>query len=480
MKKYKTKSQREKSKGQVLVMYAIMLLVLVAVIGLAVDVGYVYVSYARLRRAVDAAALDASNQMKKNYSGEDLEHAAVQFLQLNDVIDPSATVRFCNPEPGFETWHDSSMCTDPPRKLVEVTASSEVPTFFMSVLGFDTVTISASAESEAASVEVVLVIDISYSQTNYPSGYTSIPGKTSPLTYARADPYWCNRVNLHSAMEGGCTPFEDVKNAALSFVSEGVDLDYDRIGIVTFSRFATRTLEFTGKTPTKTAAQAQAEIEAAIRNLKVEEPDVCGSYTATDTTCRRYSGDITSLGAPSEANEADWDLMYEGMVCPAIALGQPELSHFCRNTNSGQGLLEANEMLLETAREESTWVVIFLTDGGANIGFKSNGDVICPASYASSGCTDGLISPYRESTEENYAPDDYARDAMDILFGNQVILFTIGQGDKVSDYDEARDLVEYAQGHPSGNGASFFGSSEEDLKKIFRAISNQISTRITR
>ncbi len=468
-----------------MVLMAIMLLVLVAIIGLAVDVGYVYVSYARLRRAVDAAALDAANQIKKNYTGDELESAAVQFLQLNDVNDPSAEVRFCNPKAGFEAWHDPSMCTTPPRKLVAVRASSEVPTFFMSVLGFDSITISASAESEAASLDVVLVIDISYSQANSPEGYTVIPmdPPKRATTYARADPYWCNRVNLHSAMEGGCTPFEDVKNAALSFAEEGVDLEYDRIAIVTFSHTTNYALHFPPKNqPNPPADVYLDQIEAAIRDLGVEEPDVCdaAAYQVTDQACRRYELDPASLGAPSLANEAAWDLNYQGMVCPAQALGQPELKYYCNNTNIAAGLGIANELLLNTARDESTWVVIFLTDGAATIGFNNEGDAICPAPYAATDCTDGLVSPYRDSLDPLYAPDDYARDVMDTLFGNQVILFTIGQGNKVSDDPEARDLVEYAQNHPSGNGASFFGSSEAELTQIFQAIANQISTRITR
>jgi len=479
--KHNIKAQHKKNKGQILVMYAIMLLVLVAIIGLAVDVGYVYVSYARLRRAVDAAALDASNQIKKNYTGDDLEKAAVQFLQLNDIVDPSATVRFCNDNPGFEKWHDPSMCTDPPRKLVEVTASSQAPTFFMSVLGFDSVPITASAEAEAASLDVVLVIDVSYSQTNDPTGYAIIPPvppdttEKSKYTYARADPYWCNRVNIHSAIEGGCTPFEDVKNAALAFVQTGLDLEYDQVAIVTFSDKPTRYMELTSNA---------TYIEQRIRELYVQEPRVCDqTYSAAQPqVCRKYNGDITSLGDPSVDNETAWSLMYQGMSCPPDELEptRPDLRWNCSNTNSGGGLDEANWILTNTARPEATWVVIFLTDGGANIAFDNENKPICPALYAEDGCTDGQVLPHRDETDPLYAPDDYARGWMDVLFKNQVILFTIGQGDKVENEPEARDLVEYAQNHPSGNGASFFGSGAAELQEIFETIAEQISTRITR
>lgn len=473
-------------------MYAIMMLVLVALIGLAIDVGYMYVSYARLRRAVDAAALDASNQIKEGYVGQDLESAAEQFLRLNDVSDPSAEVRFCNPSPAFAAWHDPSMCTTPPRKLVSVTASSEVPTFFMAALGFNSLTISASAESEAASVDVILVIDISASQVN----------GTGNSKSAREDPYWCNRVNLGSAMEGGCTPFEDVKNAAMSFVDEAVFLEYDRVGIVTFSRFANRYLEL---------SHSESAIKDAIRNLMVDDLETCPYFGAEQpvmaslgSQCRRYVSNPTV--APNPANEGTWTTNFLGMDCPQRILYQEALDagnttvandYFaripdCNNTNSGAGLLAATDMFLDPAyfRDESTWVVIFLTDGGANIGYKESKYSIagpltkyCPEpNVLLKNCRDGDPNVRHDAISQpfSYDPDDYARDAMDNLFGNQVYVFTIGQGPLVSSSAEASAIIEYAEGHDSGNGASYFGSGEAELRQIFLAIANRISTRLTR
>lgn len=491
MMKKRNVNTPKKSKGQILVMYAIMMLVLVALIGLAIDVGYMYVSYARLRRAVDAAALDASNQIKEGYQGQDLESAAEQFLRLNDINDPTAEVRFCNPAPAFAAWHDPGMCTTPPRKLVSVTASSEVPTFFMAALGFNSLTISASAESEAASVDVILVIDISASQVNGSGDSGS----------AREDPYWCNRVNLGSAMEGGCTPFEDVKNAAMSFVDEAVFLEYDRVGIVTFSRFANRYLEL---------SHSETAIKDAIRNLQVDNLELCPyqdiqpvSLASMGSQCRHYK--VNPTVAPSTANEATWSENFLGMSCPqrilwedAVAAGDTtaaniyrDLIPHCNNTNSGAGLLTATDMFLDPAyfRDESTWVVIFLTDGGANIGYKESKSFTtdpltkyCPTANIDTLCRDGNPNVRHDAISQPflYDPDDYARDAMDNLFGNQVYVFTIGQGPLVASSAEASAIIEYAEGHDSGNGASYFGSGEAELRQIFLAIANRISTRLTR
>jgi len=488
---------QKKSKGQILVMYALMLLVIIAVMGLAVDVGYMYVSYARLRRAVDAAALDASNQIKEGYKGEDLEKAAEQFLRLNDVNDPTAEVRFCNDAPEFAPWHDPSMCAiypASPRKLVSVTAHSEVPLFFMAALGFDTLPISATAESEAASVDVILVIDISASQVKRSA--------TSDTSDAEEDPYWCNQVNLGSPTPGGCMPFEDVKNAAKSFVENGVYLEFDRVGIVTFSRYAKRYLELTHN---------KSLILKYIDDLQVDNLALCPfeggaaqvKMSGDESQCRHYEHYPTV--EPSLANRDEWTTNFIGQVCPQRVLYQEALdagdlvaanAYFkkipdCNNTNSGAGLLAASEMLREPigtgSRDEATWVVIFLTDGAANIGYdKLYADrtiTYCPeANVIDKNCRDGDPDVRHDATTQEllYDPDDYARDAMDNLFGNRVYLFTIGQGSFVESSIEASEIVKYAEGHESGNGATYFGSGEAELRQIFLAIANRISTRLTR
>jgi len=76
-------THRKYEKGQILVILALVFIGLIAIIGLAVDLGYLYVSYARLRRAVDAAALSATTQFKKNVLPITLDKAAREFLILN-------------------------------------------------------------------------------------------------------------------------------------------------------------------------------------------------------------------------------------------------------------------------------------------------------------------------------------------------------------------------------------------------------------
>lgn len=474
----------KKSKGQILVTYAIMLLVLVAIIGLAVDVGYVYVSYARLRRAVDAAALNASNQIKEGYTLAELEASAEQFLLLNDVNDPSASVQTCDNTP--------SMCSPDPdrqRKLVSVTASSNVPIFFMSVLGFDTLQITASAESEAATVDVILVIDTSESQTRGAGQGTAL-----------SDPYLCNALD-------NCNPFKDIKNAALDFV-DNLFFPYDRVGVITFDRQARVVLELSNN---------EEQIKDAIRSLGVFEAEPCPylfgeaeSMASQGSICRAYASNAPDFRAgsgnwpktPTAGDVATWPFL--GMDCPQAILGLDESVRDCYSTNTGAGLLRAGIMLADPTitRDESLWVVIMLTDGTANIGYDPDDltKAYCPDANIFSLCQDTLAngslnvaSRHNADTQPLlYDPDDYTRDMADFLYGSDVYLFAIGMGPYTTDpsdryYEAATALMNYvvapvnATGYqPPARGIYYAAPSTEELSRIFLQIANNIATRITR
>jgi Flp pilus assembly protein TadG len=460
----KKSSFPQKNHGQILVMYAIMLLVLIAIMGLAIDVGYTYVSYARLRRAVDAAALNASNQIKEGYTVGELEAAAVEFLRLNDVNDPTATVKTCDNTP--------SMCTTPPRKLVSVSASSNVPTFFMGVLGFDNLSISASAESEAATIDVMLVIDISESMTN-----------NNPQGSALTDPYLCNRVNYGDAIPGECEPFQQVKSAALDFIDQ-LFYPYDRVGIVTFERLPHETLPLTND---------KAVIRQAILDLGVYEAEPCPylfgepfSLASEGSICRAYEGyaddfrhTATWPKYPTTADIGSWPFV--GMDCPQALLGEDDLVPNCYSTNIGGGLALAGNILAgPTSRNESLWVVIVLSDGAANIGYSPNGSKIyCPAGQIYQFCRDGNPA-VRHSADLQpllYDPDDYARDIADFLYGMEVYTFSIGLGDLVATTPEAGSLLDYVV---RDRGIYYEAPDGSQLRAIFLQIANNIATRITR
>ncbi|MFH2103185.1 MAG: VWA domain-containing protein [Chloroflexota bacterium] len=439
---FSTGTKRE--KGQVLILVTFTIVGLLAIVGLALDAGIMFLEYSRLRRAVDAAALASALQYRKGYNITDLGAAAVGFLQLNGVNDPSATIDTCDT--------DISLCTVPLRKLVRVRATATAQLAFLPIIGIDTVDLSAMAISEAASVDVVLVIDTSESMTwDVPVG--------DPLR----DPSVCNIEDTGDSMPGECHPFEEVKQAAVAFIDQ-LYFPYDRVAIVTFGKIGNRQTGFSND---------EAALTSVIEDLVVFEAEgVCPS----GRPCRNYSGGFQNFGCG------------DGYVYPTDDPG------LCMSTNVGEGfLLAGNEFALGPIREESLWVVILLGDGAANGGQCPSSawgtQPFCrDASSATRHCADPVNRSRCEAAggvwdPDNYDADDYARDMADfVAYDQQALIFTIGLGNLVTnstfgDPDSGQQLLQYAA--DSGGGLYYFAPSVAQLRDIFQAIAENIAIRLS-
>ncbi len=80
-KQYKTQDSKME-RGQVLMVVAVSIVAIIAIMGLALDVGVMFIGNARMRRAVDAAALAAALQFRQGYQFSQLDTSAREFLQL--------------------------------------------------------------------------------------------------------------------------------------------------------------------------------------------------------------------------------------------------------------------------------------------------------------------------------------------------------------------------------------------------------------
>jgi len=446
-------------RGQVLIIVTLSVIALVAIVGLVVDVGLLYLNHGKLRRSIDAAALAASLQFREGYSETELSDAAIEFLVLNGVNDPSATVETCATNPG-----DPVLCTTPARKLVRVRASSTMPLAFLPVIGIHETTVRASAVSEAASMDVVFVIDASDSMT-----YAA----TDPNDPMR-DPSQCNPVH-------NCHPFEEVKDAALAFVDQ-LYFPYDRVAVVTFDDGARTDLGFSDN---------KADVQNAITNLEVIEPDICDT---TSGPCRQYArdglGDIIDLDGNGVGDT------YLGFDCPIYhRTGNPDT---CGTTSIGRGLLMAGDEFSneDTFRQESLWVVILLTDGATN-----GPSYTCPNStWTKPFCRDNNATTRHcfEADDESclarggvfdpddYDTDDYARDMVDFVSEDQgALIFTIGLGQLVqtsipidsNGWGAGEQLLRYAA--DVGGGKYYFAPSGNQLRAIFLDIASNLATRLT-
>jgi hypothetical protein len=127
-------------KGQVLVMAALVMLVLVAAIGLAIDLGRVFVARAQLVRAVDAAALAGTLELPNLTTAEAKVRA---YMAANE---PSAQI---------------DVPISPADRQIEVNGSKTIPMFFIKVLGISSVQVTAHATAGfgVLAVDTVMAID---------------------------------------------------------------------------------------------------------------------------------------------------------------------------------------------------------------------------------------------------------------------------------------------------------------------------------
>lgn len=533
--KHSNKLIKKREKGQVLIVLALTALGLIAILGLAIDTGYLYVSYARLRRAVDAAGLAATGEFKRPPSGltpaqqqaillSNIAGAAKQLLKLNDIVfdtdasfaDPvtgqiGLSVETCDNAPG-----DSALCKDPPQKLVRIKVQERVPIFFLAVIpGFPRyIPIMVESVSQAASLDVVLLIDSSESMAWYNSNDVKLPQGSAMI-----DPKTCNESDpgASDGYKGDCFPFQKVKAAATSFIDQ-LYFPYDRVSIVTFDQIATVDLEL---------SEDPLQIEDAIQELEVFEGMGLCAYNSDDPAINFSDPASQSPVPPLPYTDPDeiWASCrllsstnaFVAMTCPLFYGPSPSLE-LCGNTNPGAGFVAAANTLAgvypptppigfpgtrcvddencPVSRDDAVWVVIFLSDGAPNSAFATDGTPICPGytqtydwlgpSNRGAPCRDNNSdASNRDSTSNLYDAEDYARDMADVLIGNNAFVFSIAMpGSEAKNstwtgqYPPAQALLRYVSEGQENGGDYYPAATASDLNKIFLSIANKIATRI--
>lgn len=480
-------AQRE--KGQILVIMGLIFIGLVAVIGLAIDMGLVFVAYSRLNRAVDAAALAATGEFKRNYTITEMQAAARQLLKLNNIDDTNALsieVHICENAPG-----DPELCTTPKRKLARVIVKQNVPLYFLSVVGVKTAPIEVKAISEAASLDVMLVLDNSPTMAyDAPRGIGSGVKVADPLVCNAMDPFGTSTATPSydrpytagpDGLPGECHPFESLKWASISFVNR-MNFEYDRVGVVVFNQMAhigetvgsvTHSgIPLYGNVASDPNAARQTVVDA-IKHLKVYEGSGKCPWLAGDKSAKidPYTGEEIfpghpnywdPLAAPKYPNDPSREpcSMYSNIAeyisvnCPNTNIPNQDGSALdisrCTLTNVGgalslalgslqgdMGPYNATAPFIPALRKEAVWVIILVSDGRPNAGSDEDG-IICPP-YAwgrSPNCRDK--NPYLRNMkgDPKYDPDDFGRHVADIVAENSVFTFTIGFGDDLYKRDD--------------------------------------------
>jgi hypothetical protein len=415
-------------RGQALVIVAMALIGLLAFIGLMVDGGILFIGMGHLRRAADAAALAASAQFRLNRTINQRLAAASEVAVLNGVAANNVQLFVCvdrnNPN-SPDPHNDPTLCPkpgDPQRKLQKIVLHNHVTFAFLTIIGFSGTDIVAGSTSEAASVDVVVVIDTSDSMAFDTPGHPPLDSRD------------CSKPPNGTAAVNSCLPFEEVKQAAKTFISQ-MYLPYDRLALVTFD--------------------SQPKLQLALTNTL----DMTGTLAVVDS----LEVSPPHITIPS---------------CSDFAYGLSNDPSTCANTGTGGGLHAAyNEFSRQPIRQESVWVVILLTDGATNASEAVTGNPnlnpYCPAVDFPYFCRggpgaqrhtlvdpahNGRVTPFNPNTVYNaggspyalYNTEDYARDWVDLVgCSAQVATAT----------DYCKDTIDYnnpAASPRGGQGAVMF------------------------
>jgi len=135
--------------GQILVMMGVAAIALIAILGLAIDIGRLYVAKAELSRAVDAAALAGVLELPDIYGAAD---QATAYLAENEPnADPEIT-----PHP-----EDNSLT---------VNATKSIRLLFLPLVGIDSASVSAHAKAGfgVAYLDAALILDATGSMAGSP------------------------------------------------------------------------------------------------------------------------------------------------------------------------------------------------------------------------------------------------------------------------------------------------------------------------
>jgi len=563
------KTKRYFSRGenaQALVIVALAFFALLAFVGLLTDVGSIYVTYSRLKNAVDSAAVAAANNIKYPQLTPALRkikitEAAREILALEHVTDiATLEVYLCNDTTKPDDF--TAICPgedESPRKLAWVQATEAIPVYFLRLFGVQSINMTTTAVGEAATVDLVLVFDTSESMGKASPGYLDDINDFDPST--------CNANN-------NCQPLYAAKVAAKSLVTNLFE-GYDQVAIVTFDyraqikfalgpNFGDDDGAYDGDVYDAIQYQVKLHDDAPASRLEwyisglsygfdhpmnplfPDDRDGDGFDRDPLMPCTDADHDLWDDAHPNQPcdnNNAldayDWNkdgnhtndnLCPTGKVCPEYM----SLATTC----TGCGIRQATAILSEFGRPNGVWVIVFLSDGVANLSdtHSSNGDI--PASFTYGYCGDtaddnsfwrnlcidwngtGSAGRYcmdsssstcpplipHTGSSKPYSVEDYAYDMVDDAallmstnedepLGQNIIIYSIGLGAAENGVGILRYMANVGDEGSRGNdpcapggvslpptencGNYYYAPNVSYLAQIFESIATRIFTKIS-
>ena len=170
MKLFGCNQRRRNERGQIVVLLALSMTVIVACLALAVDVGFAYVTKAKLSKAVDAACLTAMKNLGQGQTAA--RTLAISSFNANygtsglDASPASITISFSTDGNG--------------QTLVNANATATVKTFFLQILPrYKTWQVTDSAQATRGKLVMTLALDRSGSMSSNGGAAALPPAVTS-------------------------------------------------------------------------------------------------------------------------------------------------------------------------------------------------------------------------------------------------------------------------------------------------------------
>jgi Flp pilus assembly protein TadG len=245
--------RRSRESGFAIIFYATMLFFVIGCVGLAVDVGTIYMIKARLSAATDAAALAAGRSVNLANTISEAQTNAIatanQFFTTNFPNGYFNTIGSPTVTPTLTQLTDAN--GNPNGVLnIAVTASVTAPTYFMNIFNVAHISVGANGTASRRGLVMMLVLDQSSSMGS-----------------------------------GAGSPCEVMKTAAENFIT--LFSPYDQIGLITFDLTAHMM-----DPPSDPRASVNANIAAI----------ACQSNTNTITALNLAYQQIQAAGLPLALN----------------------------------------------------------------------------------------------------------------------------------------------------------------------------------
>jgi len=225
---------RWRERGQTVVLFAVFLIALLLLTGLAIDFGRVYLTRARLSKAVDAACLNAARSYSPTDGGALAQQVATSAFNANYGSGGPAITVASTPDPNNAA-----------NTLLNCNATTTSNTLLLGILpGLSTVNVPAYAQTRRATLVMTIVLDRSGSMSS-DGGWTAATGCASGGGH-------CNAAN--GAIPKFITYFDNAR---------------DYIGLVSYANNASTDVPLTGNpggfcTPTCATGPFQTKLAGLI------------------------------------------------------------------------------------------------------------------------------------------------------------------------------------------------------------------------